>query len=169
MVEAKFRLHISSTATPSSRTEAGHSPRPIRTMRGYGMRRLTGLTYRSPSPIMVASHDADRQIIGWWRTTSFPAFEIAQMPVDLSQQFLALKPRIDVHDAGIPNLRELLFDSKKSPGFLKGRGLSLTTVRHLKSPVSPSPQPCNAVRFRGIRSARFRFTVPNFPIAQSAR
>ena len=35
-------------------------------------------------------------------------------------------------------------DSKESPGFLKGRGLSLTTVRHLKSPVSPSPQPCNA-------------------------
>jgi hypothetical protein len=89
------------------------------------------------------------------------------MPVDLCQQFFALKPRIDVHNAGIPNLRELSFDSKKSPGFLKGRGLSLTTVRHLKSPASPSPQPCNAVRFRGIRSARFRFTVPNFPIAQS--
>jgi len=41
-------------------------------------------------------------------------------------------------------LRELSLDSKESPGFLKGRGLSLTTVRHLKSPVSLSPQPCNA-------------------------
>jgi hypothetical protein len=28
---------------------------------------------------------------------------------------------------------EFSFDSKKSPGFLKGRGLSLTMVRHLKS------------------------------------
>jgi hypothetical protein len=36
------------------------------------------------------------------------------------------------------------YESKKSPGSLNGRGLSLTTVRHLKSPVSPSPQPCNA-------------------------
>jgi len=42
------------------------------------------------------------------------------------------------------HLRELSLDSKESPGFLKGRRLSLTTVRHLKSPVSPPPQPCNA-------------------------
>src|SRR6516162_3680491 len=41
-------------------------------------------------------------------------------------------------------LRELSLDSKESPGFLKGRGLSLTTVRPLKSPVPPSPQPRNA-------------------------
>jgi hypothetical protein len=41
-------------------------------------------------------------------------------------------------------LRELSLGSKKSPSFLKGRGLSLTTVRYLKSPVSPSLQPCNA-------------------------
>ena len=145
------------------------------------MRRLTGLTYRLDplSPIMVASHDADRQIIGWGRSTSPPAwreafaFEVAQMPVDLGQQFFALKPRIDVHNAGIPNLRELSFDSKKSPGFLKGRGLSLTTVRHLKSPASPSPQPC-AMLFgsaafgpRGFALPSQIFRLPSRTVANS--
>jgi len=50
-------------------------------------------------------------------------------------------------------LRELSLDSKESPGFLKGRGLSLTTVRHLKSPITSTLQCC--IRFRGVRSAGF--------------
>src|SRR5262249_31867507 len=37
------------------------------------------------------------------------------------------------------------FPLKKKPRLAsKGRGLSLTRVRHLQSPASPSPQCCNA-------------------------
>ena len=66
-------------------------------------------------------------------------------------------------------LRELSLGSKKSPSFLKGRGLSLTTVRYLKSPVSPSPNPVmpHSVPRHSVR--RFCLTVPNFPIARPAR
>src|SRR5215470_1445572 len=31
------------------------------------------------------------------------ALEVAQVPVDLRQQFLVLEPRVDADDAGIPN------------------------------------------------------------------
>src|SRR5262249_58682423 len=43
---------------------------------------------------------------------------------------------------------------KKSPGFLTGRGLSLTKVRHLKSPASPITPTRNAAFGSGAGPGR---------------
>src|SRR6266446_5814129 len=61
-----------------------------------------------------------------------------------------------------------LFDSKKSPGFRKGRGLSLTGETLDFSCLTMTPTG-NAAFGSALLGPRFRFTVPNFPITRPAR